>query len=190
MPAWIAGIVKEKGYTIDQKTIALLYDHIGNDLSRIANEIDKLSINLKGKKTIDEDDVEKYIGISKEYNIFELSAAIARKDLPKAINILNYFFANPKAAPIQLALPALYSQVSKVYSAFSLKGNDALKQHFYFNPVALQQGQEMMKNYGFEGIEKLILLLQHYNLKSVGVGDNGTPGALLMKEMIAKMMLA
>ena len=64
-----------------------------------SNEIEKLSINLEGRKTIDENDIEKYIGISKEYNVFELGAAIGKKDLPKAIRIINYFEANPKAAP-------------------------------------------------------------------------------------------
>ncbi|HMJ48608.1 MAG TPA: DNA polymerase III subunit delta [Ferruginibacter sp.] len=188
---WIAELCKSKGYTIQSKAIALLEEHIGNDLTRIANEVDKLSVNLKGKKVIDEDDIECYIGISKEYNVFELQAAIAKKDLAKAIKILNYFESNPKAAPIQMALPALYAHFSKVYAAFGMndKSDAALKPLFYFNPVSLTQGKEVMKNYGYEGVEKLLLLLHHYNLKSVGVGDRGTAGASLMKEMVVKMMM-
>ena len=188
---WIAELCKTKGYSIQSKAIALLEEHIGNDLIRIANEIDKLSVNLQGKKEIDEDDIEKYIGISKEYNVFELQAAIAKKDLPKAIRILNYFESNPKAAPIQQALPALYAHFSKTYAAFGMndKSDAALKPLFYFNPISLQQGKETMKNYGYDGVEKLLLLLHHYNLKSVGVGDRGTAGAQLMKEMVVKMML-
>ncbi len=189
VPAWINNLVQLKGYSIETKAVSLLFDHIGNDLSRISNEIDKLSINITGKKNIDENDIEKYIGISKEYNVFELSAALAYKDLTKAIRIINYFDSNPKAVPIQMALPALYAQLSRVYAAFSLT-KDGLKQHFYFNPVALQQGEAMMKNYGFEGIQKMILLLHHYNLKSVGINDSGTNGASLMKEMVVKMMVA
>ena len=188
---WIAELCKSKGYAIQSKAIALLEEHIGNDLSRIANEVDKLSVNLGVKKVIDEDDIERYIGISKEYNVFELQAAIAKKDLPKAIRILNYFESNPKAAPIQQALPALYAHFSKAYAAFGMndKSDSALRPLFYFNPVSLQQGKEVMKNYGYEGVEKLLLLLHHYNLKSVGVGDRGTAGALLMKEMVVKMMM-
>ncbi len=188
---WIAEFVKSKGFTILPKAISLLEEHIGNDLSRIANEVDKLSVNLKGKKNIDEDDIEKYIGISKEYNVFELLAAIARKDLSKAIQIINYFESNPKAVPIQMALPALYAQFSKVYAVYGMndKSDNALKPFFYFNPNSLRQAHEMMKNYGYNGMEKLILLLHQYNLKAVGVGDSGTSGALLMKEMVAKMML-
>ncbi|MEP6710951.1 MAG: DNA polymerase III subunit delta [Ferruginibacter sp.] len=191
LPEWIAEVVQSKGYTIQPKSIALLQEHIGNDLSRIANELDKLSINLKGKKNIDEDDIEKYIGISKEYNVFELQAAIAKKDLAKAIKILAYFESNPKAVPIQQALPALYFNISKIYGVYGIndKSDAVLRPLFYFNPSALQQAKDLMKNYGYNGIEKLLLLLHHYNLKSIGVGDNGTPHASLMKEMVLKMMM-
>ena len=65
----------------------------------------------------------------------------------------------------------------------------ALKPMFYFNPIALQQAKEMMKNYGYQGMEKLLLLLHHYNLKSVGIGDSGSSSPALMKEMVVKMML-
>lgn len=188
---WIGELVKSKGYSIQPKCIAMLEEHIGNDLSRIANEIDKLSLNLAGKKVIEEDDIEKYIGISKEYNVFELQDAITRKDLYKALKIIQYFESNPKAVPIQMALPALYAFVSKAYAAFGMPDtSDAtLKPLFYFNAHALQQGKLMIKNYGYPGVERLLLLLHHYNLKSVGVGDSGTSGAMLMKEMVAKMMM-
>ena len=191
MHEWIGELVKSKGYSITQKCIAMLEEHIGNDLSRIANEIDKLSLNLAGKKTIEEDDIEKYIGISKEYNVFELQEAITRKDLVKAVKIINYFESNPKAVPIQQALPALYTFISKVYTAFGMndQSDNALKPLFYFNVQALQQGKLMMKNYGYNGVEKLLLLLHHYNLRSIGVGDSGSSGPMLMKEMVAKMML-
>ncbi len=188
---WIAELVQSKGYSILPKAVSLLEEHIGNDLSRIANEVDKLSVNLKGKKSIDENDIEKYIGISKEYNVFELLAAISRKDLPKAIQIITYFESNPKAVPIHMALPALYSFFSKVYAVYGMNDHSdaALKPYFYFNPVSLGQAKDMMKNYGYSGMEKLILLLHQYNLKSIGVGDSGTNGASLMKEMAAKMIL-
>lgn len=191
LPEWIGELVQSKGYSIKPKAIALLQEHIGNDLSRIENEINKLSVNLKGKQNIDEDDIEKYIGISKEYNVFELQAAIAKKDLAKAIKILAYFESNPKAIPIQQALPALYFNISKIYGIYGMndKSDTVLKPLFYFNANALQQAKDMMKNYGYSGVERLLLLLHHYNLKSVGVGDSGTSPVSLMKEMVLKMML-
>ncbi len=188
---WIADMVKSKGFSISPKSTALLEEHIGNDLSRIANEVDKLSINLGNKKNIGEDDIEKYIGISKEYNAFELQDALAKKDMLKALKIIQYFDSNPKAAPIQLVLPTLYGFVSRVYSAYGMKDHSdaSLKPLFYFNTSALQQAKLMMKNYGYHGVERILLLLHHYNLKSIGIGDNGSPGGTLMREMVAKMMI-
>jgi DNA polymerase III subunit delta len=192
MQEWIIELAKTKGYTIQPKSAALLEEHTGNDLSRIANEIDKLSVNLQGKNVITEDDIEKYIGISKEYNVFELQAAIAKKDLARSIKIINYFESNPKAAAIQMVLPALYAYFSKIYAVYGMvdKSDAALKPLFYFNPISLSQAKDAMKNYGYPGIEKMLLLMHHYDLKSKGVGDNGTSGAMLMKEMVVKMMIA
>lgn len=187
---WIREMVMSKGYTISSKAVVLLEEHIGNDLSRMANEIDKLSVNLKGRTEITDDDIEKFIGISKEYNVFELQAAIAKKDLAKAITIIKYFEGNPKAAPIQLVLPALYANFSKVYTVFGMadKSEAALKPHFYFNATAVKNALDTIRNYGYEGIERILLLLHHYNLKSIGVGDTGTEDASLLREMVVKMI--
>jgi DNA polymerase-3 subunit delta len=187
---WIGEYVRSQGYKINAKAISLLDEHIGNDLNRIVNEIEKLALNLKGKKDITEDDIERYIGISKEYNVFELQAAIAKKDLAKAIKIIQYFEGNPKAGPIQMVLPALYASFSKVYTVFGMQDRSeaALKPHFYFNGNAVKSALETINNYGYDGIERILLLLHHYNLKGVGVGDTGTSDASLMKEMVVKMV--
>ncbi len=192
MQEWIIELAIQKGFIIQPKSASLLEEHTGNDLSRIANEINKLSVNLQHKKTIDENDIEKYIGISKEYNVFELQAAIAKKDLSRSIKILNYFEANPKAAAIQMVLPALYAYFSKIYAVYGMadKSDNVLKPLFYFNPISLSQAKDAMKFYGYQGVEKILLLLHHYDLKSKGVGDSGTNGAILMKEMVVKMMLS
>jgi DNA polymerase-3 subunit delta len=182
---WILKHVHSIGYKVSSKAAILLQEQIGNDLSRIVSEIEKLIINCKGKNTLDEDDIEKYIGISKEYNVFELQAALATKNLSGALKIIKYFESNPKAGPIQMVLPALYSFFAKVYVAFAMasQSETLLKQHFYFNPVALQQGITAMKHYGYSGTEKIILLLNHYNLKSLGIGDSGSESSSLLKEM-------
>ena len=194
---WIGEYVRSQGYKINAKAISLLDEHLGNDLNRIVNEIEKLSLNLKGKKglpadkqEITEDDIERYIGISKEYNVFELQAAIAKKDLAKAIKIIQYFEGNPKAGPIQMVLPALYASFSKVYTVFGMsdRSEAALKPHFYFNSNAVKNAMETINNYGYDGIERILLLLHHYNLKGVGVGDTGTSDASLIKEMVVKMV--
>lgn len=190
LPEWAETYISSIGLNIDAKALALLTDHIGNDLGRMANEIDKLSINLNGKNRITENDIEEYTGISKEFNVFELQEAIARKDLAKAIRIILYFGSNPKAGPVQLILPTLYGYFSKIYSLYSKKdiSEASIRPMFYNNPFAARQALQSMNMYGFNGIEKILLLLNQYNLRSIGINDSGTPGDELMKEMIVKIM--
>ncbi len=187
---WITEFVREQDFTMSAKAVALLAEHIGNDLNRIVNEIEKITVNLGQRKTITEDDVEKYVGVSKEYNAFELQAAMGKKDLVKAIRIIQYFESNPKAAPIQIVLPALYGFFSKLYIIFGLadKSETTVKPFFYNNPYAAKEALATAKSYGYEGVERALLLLHEYNLKSVGINDSGTPDASLLKEMVVKMM--
>lgn len=191
MHGWVEAQIKKMGLEASGKTIDLLVSHIGNDLSRMVHEIEKLAINLKGSKRIEEKDVELYIGISREYNAFELQQAIATKNLASALRIIQYFSETPKDNPIHKILPALYSFFGKVHAAFGLNGisESTLKPHFYNNPYATRQAMTAMQQYGLPGIERIILLMQHYNLKSLGINDAGTEDAVLMQEMVSKMML-
>lgn len=191
LPSWTSELVESKGYTINSKALMLVVDHIGSDLSRINNEIEKITVNLGSRKNITEEDVEMYVGVSKEYNAFELQDALAKKDLVKAMRIIQYFESNPKAAPIQLVLPPIYNYFSKVFSIFGMsdKSDNAVKSLFYNNIFAARQALETMRIYGYEGVERVLLLLHQYNLKSVGVNDNGTPHASLMKELAVKIVM-
>lgn len=191
LPSWTQDMIASRGYTIAPRALSLLVDHIGNDLSRIANEFNKVIMNMGVRKEITEDDIEKYVGISKDYNVFELQEAISSKNLSKAITIIQYFDSNPKAGPIQMVLPALYSHFSKVITIFQLadKSEKALKPMFYFNSFAVKQALETVLNYNYDGVEKVLLLLHEYNLRSVGVHDGGTSPGSLMKEMAAKMIV-
>ncbi len=192
LPEWTQELVQSKGLSISAKGLALLVDHIGNDLSRIENEIDKLSVNLGKRKGITEEDIEEFIGVSKDFNVFELQSALAKKDLPKAIRIIQYFEANPKSAPIQLVLPSLYSFFSKVFMVFGAGSHDekSVAAALGINPYFIKDYMQAANLYKFEGVEKILLLLHTYNLKSVGVNDAGTEDASLMKEMVVKMMTA
>jgi DNA polymerase-3 subunit delta len=124
LPGWTQQLVQSKDLTISPKALQTVVDHIGNDLSRIENEIDKLAINLGQRKNITEEDIEKYIGVSKEYNVFELQTAMAGRDLVKSLRIIRYFEDNPKAGPIQLLLPSLYNFFSKVFMVFGAGSGD------------------------------------------------------------------
>ncbi|MEO6845206.1 MAG: DNA polymerase III subunit delta [Ginsengibacter sp.] len=190
LPAWINGYLQTNGFKITSKALNLLVDHIGNDLSRIVNEIDKLSLNIGKDKNITEDDIEKYIGISKEYNIFELQAAFSKKDNAKAIRILQYFEANPKAVPIQLILPSLYSYFAKILPVYQMtdKSERALKPLFSFNSHLVDQILDTMKNYSYSQIEQIIILLHDSNLKSIGIDSYGLSPAAIMKELSYKII--
>ena len=187
---WTQELVQSKQLSISPKGLALLVDHIGNDLTRIDNEIEKISVNLGKRKTITEEDIEEFVGVSKEYNVFELQAALARKDLAGSIRIIQYFESNPKAGPIQLILPSLYSFFSKVFMVFGAGTKDekgiaaAIGVHSFFAKDYLHAA----KVYDYQGIERALLLLHQYNLKSVGVNSAGAGDASLMKEMVCKMM--
>lgn len=187
---WTRDMVRGKGYEITPQALQLLIDHIGNDLNRIENEVEKVRINLAHGKPIDENAIERFVGISKEFNAFELQAAIAKKDMPKAIRIIQYFESNPKAAPIHMVLPALYNYFSKVYSLFGLSDQSeaSVKPVFYNNSFAARDAMGTAKSFGVQGMEKVLLLLHEYNLRSVGVHDGGTSEGGLMKEMVVKMM--
>lgn len=190
LPGWTNEFVQSKGYTITPRALNLLVDHIGNDLNRIANEVEKVSMNLSNRRDITEDDIEKYVGISKEYNVFELQQALSNKDLAKAITIIQYFEGNPKAAPIQMLLPALYNHFSKVLTVFQMpdKSEKALRPMFYNNPYAVRQALETSLNYSYSGVEQTLMLLHEYNLKSVGINNAGIPDASLMKELAVKII--
>jgi DNA polymerase-3 subunit delta len=184
--------MKSKGLTISQKGLALLVDHIGNDLVRIENEVDKLTVNLGKRTSVTEDDIENYIGVSKEFNVFELQSALASKNLPAAIRIIQYFEANPKAAPIQLVLPSLYGFFSKVFMIFGAGTRDekTIATTIGVNPFFVKDYIKAANLYSYSGIERNLLLLNQYNLKSIGIGDAGTEDASLLKEMAVKMMSA
>ncbi len=190
LPDWTRNMIIEHGLSINPKALMLLVDHVGNDLCRLENEIEKLAINLGTRKSITEDDIEKYIGVSKEFNVFELQDALAKKDVSKAIRIIQYFEKNPKVGPIQLILPSLYAFFSKLYCIYREGTTDerTLASNLGINPFAIKSYMVAYKNYSYNSTEKILLLLQHYNLRSIGIQDAGTTDAGLMKELVMKMV--
>lgn len=190
LPEWTNKMVQLHGLSINQKALLLLVDHIGNDLSRLQNEIEKLAVNLGGEKNISENDIEKYIGVSKEFNVFELQDAIAKKNFSKAIRIIQYFEANPKAGPLQMILPALYNYFSKVFMIFGAGTQDEkeIAGSLGISPFFIKDYILAAKNYNYQGIERILLLLHQYNLRGIGIQDAGTGDAGLLKEMIVKIM--
>jgi DNA polymerase-3 subunit delta len=189
IPEWTQELLESKGLSISPKGLTLIVDHLGNDLTRIENEINKISINLGKRKTITEEDIEEFVGVSKDFNVFELQSAIAHKDFAKALRIIQYFEANPKAAPIQLVLPSLYGFFSKVFMVFGAGTTDekGVAAAIGVNPFFVKDYMKAANIYNFQGVERVLLLLHQYNLKSIGINSPGTEDGSLLKEMLYKM---
>jgi DNA polymerase III subunit delta len=193
LPEWVTTLVGKKGFQLQPKALHLIINHIGNDLSRISNELDKVIINCAAGNTITEDDIEKYVGISKAYNAFELQNALTQRNLTKCLQIIQYFESNPKALPIQQLLPTLYSFFSKAYLVFGAGTNNEneLAQFLGYKSAFGTYVKDIItcaKSYRQQGVEKALLLLHEYNLKSIGIGHVHTSNAGLLKEMVVKMI--
>jgi DNA polymerase-3 subunit delta len=190
LPEWANELVRSKGFTITNKALFLLIDHIGNDLNRLNNEIDKLALNLGTRTNITDDDIELFVGVSKEFNVFELQQAVAQRDLYKAIRIIQYFESNPKAAPLPLVFPSLYNFFSKVQMIHSVPARDerSVATAIGVNNFFVKDYIQTALRFNSQEVEKILLLLHQYNLKGIGINDGGTSDGMLLKEMVAKMI--
>ncbi|MDX1651797.1 MAG: DNA polymerase III subunit delta [Brumimicrobium sp.] len=190
LDTWIKNYLKSKGYTITLKAAILLIDFLGNDLSKIARELDKLSIILEKGTEISEVHIEENIGISKDYNPFELSSAIAKRDVLKAQKIINYFEQNPKATHITVVIPTIFSLFERLMKAHFL-GTGDIKQLQMSLGINYFVAQEIMKAktiYKPKKIAMNISLLHEYDLKSKGVNRGAASDSDLMREMIYQLM--
>ncbi len=190
LPQWVDNLAHKKAVSISPMATGLLIEHIGNDLMRIENELDKVIINLGKTKKITEDDIEKYIGISKEYNSFELQKAIVTKNMSKALKIIQYIEGDPDAIPLQRLLASLYTFFSKVYMIPPNGGNEeAIAAEIGVMRYFVKDYLTTLRQYGVDGIKKILLVLHQYNLKSVGVHTTPMRPGELLKEMVVKMMM-
>lgn len=189
IPGWIDGFVQEKGYRANQQATTMLAEYLGNDLSKIANELEKLMLNVPQGEEITLKHIQDNIGISKEYNVFELQAALAKKDVLKTNQIINYFEANPKANPIVLLFGNLNNYFSKVlvYHYVKDKSPQNLAKEMGVNPYFIKDYEQAARNYNFAKTMQIIGLLREYDLKSKGVESNLPPGEL-MRELMFKIL--
>ncbi len=173
VPAWIDTYVRDKGFSIDPKSTRLLADHVGNDLSRLVNEINKLFISGHDTKKITPELIETNIGISKDFNIFELTNALGRRDIVKALQIVNYFEANPKENPLQMITVMLYNHFVKVflYHRFKKEGNDyQIASAMGVSPFFVKDYAVAANSYSPQVIRKIISEIRYLDLKSKGYG--------------------
>ncbi|OJW14946.1 DNA polymerase III subunit delta [Mucilaginibacter sp. 44-25] len=187
IPGWIEAYITEKKYRISQQASAMLAEYLGNDLSKIANELDKLMLNIARGQEISLKDIQDNIGISKEYNVFELQAALVKKDAYKVNQIINYFEANPKANPIVLVLGNLNNFFSKVLAYHYVKDKSNAARELGVNPYFLKDYEQAARGYTLGKVFQVISYLREYDLKSKGVDSNTDHGGL-MRELMFKII--
>ncbi len=190
VPGWIKNYIETKGFKITEKAIIMLAENIGNNLERLANEIDKMLINFKVPVEIDDHMIQKYIGISKEYNAFELQRAIMFKDVVKANKIINYFEANPKNNPIIPIIAIIFNFFTKVliihhHRNYTEPGVVSLLK---INRFFVKEYIVAAQNYPIHKVLANIHFLKTADLQSKGVNNNSVTDGQILKELIFKLM--
>jgi DNA polymerase-3 subunit delta len=168
----------------------LLAEFLGNDLSRIVNEVEKLSIIIEKGTTINDIHVEENIGISKDYNAFELTNAVAKKDSVKAMKIVQYFEYNPKALEFPNVVSALFKHFSQLMRIhfFPVKTKEALAQQLGLHQFVVGELLISKNLYDPKKIASVVALLHEYDLKSKGVGSANTTSPELLRELVFQII--
>ncbi len=187
---WISAYVGKMGYSITPKASILLGEFLGNDLSKIVNELDKLDLLVEKGTTINEIHVEENIGISKDYNVFELINAVGIRDVLKANRIVDYFDRNPKATSIIVVISNLYNHFSRLMRIHFMenKSREAIASNLRVHPFVAGELLKSANVYNPKKIAANISLLHEFDLKSKGVGNASVSPGELMKEMMYRIM--
>lgn len=190
MGEWIRKELASDNYQIEPKAASLLVEFLGTDLSKTVNELNKLKVILpKGTKILAAH-IEENIGISKDFNNFELRKAIGERQVVKANQIINYFAQNPKNNPLVLTISLLYGFFSQllVYHGLKDKSKQNVASALRVNPYFVQDYQRAARNYPMKKVSQGISLLREADLKSKGVGANNMSQHDILKELIFKVM--
>lgn len=187
---WISSYLQTKNYSITPKAATLLADFLGNDLSKITNELDKLSVLIQAGTTINEIHIEENIGISKDYNVFELVNAVTTRDVPKAFRIVHYFEHNPKSASILVVIPNIFATFMRIMRIHFMdnKSPDAIASTLKIHPFATKELIQATKIYPPKKISSNVAILHEYDLKSKGIDNSSFTHGELLRELIYKLM--
>ncbi len=190
IPRWIVNFLGNHNYKIQQKACQMLSDYLGTDLQKIRNELEKLMIAVPQKKEIDDADVEYNIGISKDFNIFELQKAISYGNFPKAVQIINYFGDNTKGNPLIVTVTMLYAYYCKILKLHYAtdKSKDNVASFMGISPYYVDDYFEATRRYNIRKCVENIAILREFDLKSKGYNSGDVSQKDLYREMIFKLM--
>jgi len=186
---WLKRVLVGKKLNIEPKAAAMLVDFLGTDLSKIANELDKLAIILPQGSTITPEVIEENIGFSKDFNVFELRKAIGERNVKKAYQIAQYFADNPKDNPLVLTVGQTFGFFVQLLKYHGLKDRSpkSVASALGINPFFVKEYDVAIKNYPMKKVSHIVASLRDIDVKSKGVGANGLPPGDLMKEMLANI---
>lgn len=187
---WIRRTLQSQDYSIVPKAAQMLVEFLGNDLSKISNELDKLKIILPKGTQITPEHVEVNIGISKDYNNFELRKAVGERDTFKAFQIINYFAENPRDNPMVVTVSLLFSFFSQLLHFHGLhdKSPRNVASSLKINPYFVNEYILAAKNFPMKKVSAVVSTLREFDVKSKGVGANAVPQGDLLKEMLVKIL--
>ncbi len=199
IPSWINDYLSQKGLSIDGSASALVAEYLGTDLSKISNELDKLVLNVSKGTKISTTHIQDNIGISKDYNVFELQEALGNKNQQKAQRIVFHFAANEKKNPFPLVVGTLYNFFSKTFATHQFKqlndldlakGLGFYPKNAYAATYQVKKYRSAMKNYPISKLHQIFTLLRVYDLKSKGLNfdTTGKESGALLKELIYKIL--
>lgn len=199
---WLTAFIRSKGCSIDPKSVAMLTDHLGSDIAKITNELDKLLTYLpQGTKTITADHIEQNVGISKEFNIFELTKALSERNMQKAMLIAEHFARNPKENPLVVSISSMFSHFQRIFilnyqrwlskrkgtpmpSEMELARMLKLPSAFF-----LKEYQQAAALYPNNKVFAIIGLIREYDMKSKGMNTGQADEGELLKELLLKIFL-
>lgn len=188
---WISDELQQQGHKIHPQAAALMADYLGTDLSKIANEVQKLLLNVPKEREISVQDIEQNIGISKDFNVFELNSALGKREVLKAVQIVDYFSSNPKSNPFVVVIGSLAGYFTKLlkYHYLTDKSSAAVAKELGVHPFFTKEYDIAARNFNRRKLFDVIAVLSEYDLKSKGLnaGPNTSDGDL-MREMIFKIL--
>ncbi len=190
VPDWIKRVLSPKGYTITPKASQLLVEFLGTDLGKINNELEKLQIVLPKNTQITPEHIEENIGISKDYNNFELRKAIGAKDSVKAFKIVQYFADNPKDNPMVVTVALLFNFFSQLLQLHGMKDRNprSVASALRVNPYFVNEYLDAARNFPMRKVSQVVALLREFDVKSKGVNSNAVPQGDLLKELLVKIL--
>jgi DNA polymerase III subunit delta len=191
VPAWITKYLKEKNLGIDPRAAQMITDFVGNDLQRIVNELEKVTISMVPGTSIMPEDVERNIGISKDFNMFELQKALGNKEILKSNQIINYFIDNEKQNPLPVILGMLVGFFRKIliYHTIEMKSDrNLMSQKLGVNPYFLNDYITAGRNYTLDKTINIISMMRESDLRSKGARGGSTPNGDLLRELVFKIL--